>query len=85
VGAVGDPASLGISAIMVGQTNKTYLDAASREQNYVVNVAPRAWNGAISQHYNTPEVWVDFMYMAPPFLAYYAVATADTSLLRLAI
>jgi rhamnogalacturonyl hydrolase YesR len=70
---------------MIGQTNKTYLEAASRELNYVVSVAPRAWNGAISQRYNTPEVWADFMYMVPPFLAYSAVATANTSLLRLAI
>ena len=70
---------------MIGQTDKTYFDAASREQNYVVNVAPRAWNDAISQRYNTPELWADFVYMAPPFLAYYAVATANTSLLRLTI
>lgn len=70
---------------MIGQTDKTYFDAASREQNYVVNVAPRAWNDAISQRYNTPELWADFVYMAPPFLAYYAVATSNTSLLRLTI
>ena len=70
---------------MIGQTNQTYLDAASREENYVVNVAPRAWNGAISHRDNTPELWADFVYMAPPFLAYYAVATANTSLLRLTI
>jgi rhamnogalacturonyl hydrolase YesR len=70
---------------MIGQINKKYLDAASREQNYVINIAPRAWNGAISQRYNTPEVWADFIYMVPPFLAYYAVATANTSLLRLTI
>jgi rhamnogalacturonyl hydrolase YesR len=51
----------------------------------VVNIAPRAWNGAISQRDNTPELWADFMYMAPPFLAYYAVATKNESLLRMTI
>ncbi|TAQ85422.1 hypothetical protein B7494_g6243 [Chlorociboria aeruginascens] len=84
-GAVGDPASLGVSAILIGQTNPVFLAAASRQEDYVVNVAPRAWNGAISQRNNTPELWADFMYMAPPFLAYYAVATSNTSLLQLTI
>jgi rhamnogalacturonyl hydrolase YesR len=74
-----------VSAILIGQSNKTYFDAASREENSVINIAPRAWNNAISQRYGTPEQWADFVYMAPPFLAYYAVATEDPSLLRFTI
>lgn len=81
-GAVGDPASLGVSAILIGQTNATYIAAADREAISVLNVAPRYWNGAISHRYDTPELWADFMYMAPPFLAYYAVATQNTTLLN---
>ncbi|KAI9740607.1 MAG: hypothetical protein M1834_005188 [Cirrosporium novae-zelandiae] len=81
-GAVGDPASLGVSAVLIGQSNTSYYQAATREADYVVNVAPRYWNGAISQRYNVAEIWADFVYMAPPFLAYYAVSTNDTELLK---
>jgi rhamnogalacturonyl hydrolase YesR len=76
---------LGISAVLIGQSNQTYFNAASREESSVINTAPRFWNGAISHRYNTPELWADFVYMAPPFLAYYAVATKNSTLLRLAI
>jgi rhamnogalacturonyl hydrolase YesR len=82
---VGDPASLGIFALLIGQSDQNFHDAAIRQVGYLLNDAPKAWNGAISHRNDTPEVWVDFTYMAPPFLAYYAVATQNTTFLRLAI
>ncbi|KAF8623003.1 hypothetical protein AX15_006595 [Amanita polypyramis BW_CC] len=84
-GAVGDPASLGISAYLLGKTNKTLADAAAGELDYVLNGAPKFWNGAISHRYNYPELWADFMYMAPPFIAYYGAATDDLYLLQQAV
>lgn len=65
--AVGDPASLGVSAVLLGQSNQAYLSASSRQANQILNVAPKFSNGAISQQTGTPEVWADFMFMAPPF------------------
>jgi rhamnogalacturonyl hydrolase YesR len=84
-GAVGDPASLGVSALLLGQTDQTYFEAAQREYDFVVNVAPRAWNGAISHRDDVPDLWADFVYMAPPFLAYNAVALNNEDILRDAI
>ncbi|KAK2464716.1 hypothetical protein APHAL10511_003292 [Amanita phalloides] len=84
-GAVGDPASLGISAYLLGMTNATLAAAAKRELDYVLNHAPRFWNGAISQRYNYPELWADFMYMAPPFIAYYGAATDNFDILQQAV
>ena len=56
-GAVGDPASLGVSAYMLGLTNATLAAAAEAELDYVLTGAPRFWNGAISQRFNYPELW----------------------------
>lgn len=84
-GAVGDPASLGVSAYLLGKTIPKYADAAKDELNYVVNEAPRWSNGAISHRVEAPELWADFVYMAPPYIAYYAVATSNADLLREAV
>jgi len=63
-GAVGDPASLGISAYLLGKTNQTYSAAATSELDYVVYGAPRFWNGAISHRVSVAELW----YMSLPLL-----------------
>ncbi|KAF7297380.1 hypothetical protein MIND_00971500 [Mycena indigotica] len=83
-GAVGDPASLGVSAVLLGKTNKTFADAAASEIEYMVNQAPRWVNGAISQRTDVPELWADFMYMAPPFIAYFGADTNNESLVETA-
>jgi hypothetical protein len=97
-GAVGDPASLGVSAVLLGKTNVTYAAAAQQTMIYLTQSAPRYWNGAISQRNDTAELWyvkldlvldvdnilskrADFMYMAPPFLAYYAASRCNADLL----
>jgi hypothetical protein len=101
VGAVGDSASLGAFAVLIGQTDPAYMDASAREINYLLNTAPRWSNGAISHREDVAELWyfsnrllhtirypsltnprADFVYMAPPFMAYYAVATNNATLLK---
>jgi len=84
-GAVGDPASLGVGAVLLGQTNSSFSAGAFQEFSYITGSAPRFFNGAISQRTDVAELWADFMYMAPPFLAYYAVSTSNSSLLREAV
>jgi rhamnogalacturonyl hydrolase YesR len=36
---------------------------------YLLETAPRAADGTLYHTLNAPEIWVDSMYMAPPFLA----------------
>jgi rhamnogalacturonyl hydrolase YesR len=43
---------------------------------------PRWSNGAISHRENVAELWADFVYMVPPFLAYTGVATCNVTLLK---
>ncbi|KAJ7122819.1 hypothetical protein C8R44DRAFT_784628 [Mycena epipterygia] len=81
-GAVGDPASLGVSAVLLGKTNAIYANAVKEEVNYITKIAPRFSNGAISQRSDVPELWADFMYMAPPFLAYAAADAKNLDLLH---
>lgn len=65
--AVGDPASLGVSAILLGQSDGTYIGAASRQADYILNDAPRFSNGAISHRPDIAEIWADNMAMSFPF------------------
>ncbi|KDR72670.1 hypothetical protein GALMADRAFT_142965 [Galerina marginata CBS 339.88] len=81
-GAAGDPASLGVSAVMIGKTNSTFAWAADQTASGLTQDVPRFWNGAISHRADVPELWADFMYMAPPFLAYYAADKGDNQLLQ---
>ncbi|KAH7395410.1 hypothetical protein BKA64DRAFT_624215 [Cadophora sp. MPI-SDFR-AT-0126] len=79
--AVGDPASLGVSAILIGQSDGSYIDAASRQADYILNQAPKWSNGAISHRPDVAEIWADNMAMSFPFLAYLAVQKGDASLM----
>ncbi|KAH0582129.1 hypothetical protein H2248_011782 [Termitomyces sp. 'cryptogamus'] len=86
-GAVGDPASLGVGAVLLGKVEgyERFGAAAAAEYEFITQGAPRAWNGAISHRVEYVELWADFIYMAPPFLAYYAVETRNITLLREAV
>ncbi|GLB39010.1 putative glycosyl hydrolase family 88 [Lyophyllum shimeji] len=86
-GAVGDPASLGVGAVLLGKRsgNEKFAAAAKATVDYVTTGAPRAPNGAISHRVAYVELWADFIYMVPPFLAYYAADTANITLLREAV
>ncbi|KAF8189382.1 hypothetical protein BJ912DRAFT_1143160 [Pholiota molesta] len=84
-GAVGDPASQGVFALLLGQTNATYAQAADAEIAYVLNDAPRWWNGAISHRAQYAELWYGGLHLhGSPFLAYYGVATNNATILKTA-
>ncbi|KAJ7688355.1 family 88 glycosyl hydrolase [Mycena rosella] len=80
-GAVSDPASLGVSAVLLGKTDATYANAVTEEITYITESAPRFSNGAISHRTDVAELWADFIYMAPPFLAYAAADEQNIDLL----
>ncbi|KAF7189298.1 hypothetical protein HII31_09451 [Pseudocercospora fuligena] len=86
-GAVSDPASLGVAALMFAQRGwlgKQYLKATARQKDLLLEGAPRYSNGAISHRHERPELWSDAIAMFPPFLAYYGVADNDTQLIKVA-
>ncbi|VDB85602.1 unnamed protein product [Peniophora sp. CBMAI 1063] len=83
-GAVGDPASIGPAVLLANWTlsNATYGAAAQAQLDYLLNYAPRTDGGAISQRTDQVQLWSDFVYMAPPFLAYYGALQNDYSLVK---
>ena len=48
-----------------------FATAASDQLKYLLFTAPRTLEGAISHRTNQTQLWADFIYMAPPFIAYY--------------
>lgn len=70
---------------MIGQTEPAYLAAAERQVQHLLTAVPRWPNGAISHREAVAELWADFVYMAPPALAYWAVQTRNASLLEAAV
>lgn len=83
--AASDPCSLGIFACLLGAANPAYQKAVTLQAYYMVHRVPRFDNGAISHRYDVAELWSDFIYMVPPFLACLAVTTSDESYLRTAV
>ncbi|KIO24818.1 hypothetical protein M407DRAFT_76417, partial [Tulasnella calospora MUT 4182] len=78
-GAVGDPASLGVAVLLAnwtkashpGMARNDYNTPLRQQMNYLLNDAPRTDDGAISHRSERVQLWSDFVYMAPPFIAYY--------------
>jgi hypothetical protein len=60
-GVVGDPASLGVGAVMIGKTNTSFSVAAQEEIDYLVGLAPKWPNGAISHRADVAELWYAFL------------------------
>ncbi|OAV94812.1 hypothetical protein PTTG_06229 [Puccinia triticina 1-1 BBBD Race 1] len=90
-GAAGDPASLGVAVLVatVATSNDTvrserYRKLAEGQLQWVLNQVPRSPEGAISMRENEVQFWADFIYMLPPFLAYYGAATSNITLLQCA-
>jgi rhamnogalacturonyl hydrolase YesR len=81
-GSAADPASLGTAAILLGKLDPQYTSAARRLEDFLMNDTPRFANDAISHREHVAELWSDFMFMAPPFLAHYALETRDAGLLQ---
>jgi hypothetical protein len=67
-----------------GGTPSKYETAASGQLTYLLNEAPRAYNGAVSQRAPPEEVqvWADFMSMAPPFICYYGGRSANWNVIH---
>lgn len=80
-----DPAALGISAVIIGQNRPEWRQAAHRQKDYLLQTARRYENGAISHRLDIPELRSEAIFMFPPFLAYYGVATGDLEVVREAV
>jgi rhamnogalacturonyl hydrolase YesR len=52
-------------------SNLMYATAAGSQIDYLLHYAPRSAEGAISHRQDDIQLWADFIYMAPPLLAYY--------------
>ncbi|MGF7141354.1 glycoside hydrolase family 88 protein [Roseimarinus sediminis] len=67
---VTDPAASGEAVFVLGKTNNDpQLNAAHKKMlNYLLNKAPKTPEGILHHTLNSPEIWIDSMYMAPPYL-----------------
>ncbi|GAA5831677.1 hypothetical protein JCM11251_000791 [Rhodosporidiobolus azoricus] len=92
-GAAGDPPALGVGWMIAAaaegaagdeSTQSTYMSQVKQQVDYLMNSVPRTSDGAISHRPSGEPVqlWADFMYMVPPLLAYYGVATSNSDLIR---
>jgi rhamnogalacturonyl hydrolase YesR len=68
---VTDPAANGEALLVAARMTKDPVLQAGLEAmlNYLIKTAPRASDGTLFHVTDANEVWVDSMYMAPPFLA----------------
>ncbi|KIP12696.1 hypothetical protein PHLGIDRAFT_27123 [Phlebiopsis gigantea 11061_1 CR5-6] len=89
-GAVGDPASLGVAVLLANWTRTNESDqsfsvAAQDQLVYLLENTLRTSDGAISHRVSEVQLWADFVYMAPPFIAYYGIfqgGSQETALLQ---
>ncbi|KAF4588080.1 hypothetical protein AB1N83_011516 [Pleurotus pulmonarius] len=78
-----DPAANGVSVLLAnwtGQGGQDYAGAARDQLDFLLERVPRTDDGAISHREAEVQLWSDFVYMVPPFLAYYGVLTRNQSL-----
>ncbi|MBW0493345.1 hypothetical protein O181_033060 [Austropuccinia psidii MF-1] len=88
-GAAGDPASLGVAVMIAaattsGSISKNYQMLADNQMKWLLNYVPRSPRGALSHRNSELQFWSDFIYMAPPFIAYYGAWSSNATLLRFA-
>ncbi|GAA6005420.1 hypothetical protein JCM11491_003636 [Sporobolomyces phaffii] len=88
-GASGDPPALGVPWLVAatsegGETKARLWEQAREQLEYLLETVPRTPDGAISHRPPSEKVqlWTDYMYMVPPFLAYYGVMAHNTSLIE---
>ncbi|XP_014560056.1 hypothetical protein COCVIDRAFT_90135 [Bipolaris victoriae FI3] len=88
-GSSADPASLCLPALLLSlspslspSTQTTYSTALSRQLHQLLKETARFPNGALSHRTTHPSLWSDFIYMAPPILAYTGVSTHNPCLLH---
>ncbi|GJE94139.1 hypothetical protein PsYK624_103070 [Phanerochaete sordida] len=88
--AAGDPPSTGFAVILANitgraqQDNLQYAEAATSQLEYLLTRVPKTSDGAISHRPEQLQLWSDYVYMVPPFLAYYGAATGNDTVLRMA-
>ncbi|KAI5480613.1 Glycosyl hydrolase, family 88 [Pseudohyphozyma bogoriensis] len=88
-GAAGDPASLGVGWVLASlsessaTTKAAYATVVKQEVGYLLGLPRASTGGAISQRPASEPVqlWADYVYMVPPFLAYQGVVSGNTSLI----
>ncbi|KAI0660119.1 Six-hairpin glycosidase-like protein [Cubamyces menziesii] len=89
-GAAGDPPSIGVAVLLANwtgagaQDGHNYAGAAADQLEYLLEKVPKTNDGAISHRIEQVQLWSDFVYMVPPFLAYYGVLTHNETLLQMA-
>ncbi|MDH7513041.1 MAG: glycoside hydrolase family 88 protein [Clostridiales bacterium] len=68
---VTDPAANGEAVLFAADAtgDPKFRKAASRMLEYLLERAPRTKEGVLYHVANKPQVWVDSLYMAPPFIA----------------
>ncbi|ORY45851.1 Six-hairpin glycosidase-like protein [Leucosporidium creatinivorum] len=86
-GSLADPASMGVAVVLAnwtseGATKDLYESAAEEQLQALLVDTPRTDSGAISHRVEELALWSDFVYMVPPFLAYYGVVNDNTSLIQ---
>ena len=66
-----DPAGNGVPVHRAARllNDGTLREASRRMQSYLLHKAPRAEDGTLYHMNDQPEIWVDSLYTAPPFLA----------------
>jgi len=68
---VTDPAANGEGVLFAARATgeRAFKDGAERMLRYLLKSAPRTADGTLYHIDHKPQVWIDSMYMAPPFLA----------------
>ncbi|KAK7696444.1 hypothetical protein QCA50_001101 [Cerrena zonata] len=85
-GSAADPSSVGFAVLLANWTGRSstdgldYAGAARDQLDFILTQVPRTDDGAISHRVSEVQLWSDFVYMVPPFLAYYGVITNNQSL-----
>ncbi|KAG8942982.1 hypothetical protein FRC04_003268 [Tulasnella sp. 424] len=83
-GSAADPASIGVGVLLGNWTRApgANWDTAAEDQlDALLNGTPRSVDGAISHRTELVQLWSDYVYMVPPFLAYYGVLTSNKTLI----
>ncbi|KAF8556640.1 hypothetical protein OG21DRAFT_1554694 [Imleria badia] len=84
----GDPASIGVAVLLANWTGQgasdglDYSGAAQDQLEFLFQNVSKTPDGAISHRMDQVQLWSDFVYMVPPFLAYYGVTTQNLTLLQ---
>lgn len=78
---------IGVAVLLANYTGTSGADfagAAQSQLDYLLYTAPRSDQGAISHRSDQVQLWSDFIYMTPPFIAYYGAVTLNQTLLTIA-